>query len=75
MTRFRDLARLQYERRLTPVEIAELDLLSATMTFGDREASGIPINPDTERQIERLRKRYEALNVDFLAPQRPLDPR
>ena len=61
MTRFADLARLQYERQLTPTETAELDLLSAEMTFEDRIASGIPVNPDSERRIERLRKRYESL--------------
>ena len=61
MTRFRDLARLQYERRLTPVEMVELDLLSAEMTFGDRVSSGLPVNPDTKRRIEHLRKRYESL--------------
>ncbi len=61
MTRFRDLARLQYERRLTPVETAELDLLSAQMTFEDRVSSGIPVNPDTGRRIERLRKQFESL--------------
>ena len=63
-SRFRELARLQYEKRLSPVEMAELDLLSAEMTFGDRVASGIPVNPDSERQIERLRKRYETLKGD-----------
>ena len=61
MTRFKDLARLQYERKLTPTEAAELDLLSAQMTFEDRLSSGIPVNPDTERRIERLRKQYETL--------------
>ncbi len=60
-TRFQDLARLQYERRLSHVEMAELDLLSAEMTFGDRVASGIPVNPDTEKRIERLRTQYETL--------------
>ena len=64
MTRFRDLARLQYERRLTPVEMVELDLLSAEMTFGDRAASGIPVNPDTAKRIERLRTQYETLKAD-----------
>ena len=63
-TRFQDLARLQYERRLSPVEMAELDLLCAEMTFGDRVASGIPVNPDTEKRIERLRTQYESLKAD-----------
>ena len=61
MTRFQDLIRLQYERRLSPVETAELDLLSAKMTFEDRVASGIPVNPDSERRIDHLRKAYETL--------------
>ena len=63
-SRFRELARLQYEKRLSPVEMAELDLLSAEMTFGDRVASGIPVNPDTEKRIERLRTQYESLKAD-----------
>ncbi len=59
MTRFRELARQQYERRLTPVECVELDLLSATMTFEDRISYNIPVNPDTQRRIESLRKQFE----------------
>ena len=64
MTRFQDLIRLQYEQRLFPIEIAELDLLSAQITFADRVSSGIPVNPDSERRIERLRKAYETLKGD-----------
>ena len=64
MTRFQDLARLQYERKLSQVEAAELDLLGAEMTFEDRLSSGIPVNPDTGRRIERLRKQYETLKGD-----------
>ena len=61
MTRFQDLIRLQYEQRLSPIETAELDLLSAQITFADRVSSSIPVNPDSERRIERLRKAYETL--------------
>ncbi len=60
-SRFNELISRQYQQQLTHVETAELDLLSAEFTYNDRIASGIPVNPDSPRQIERLRKRFESL--------------
>ena len=60
-SRFDELIARQYQQQMTPAETAELDLLSAEVTYSDRIDSGIPINPDSLRRIERLRKRYETL--------------
>ncbi len=60
-SRFNELLASQYQKQMLPVEIAELDLLSAEFTYHDRVASGIPVNPDSPRRIDRLRKRFETL--------------
>ena len=64
-SRFDELLARQYQLQMTPAETAELDLLSAEVTYNDRIASGIPVNPDSRRRIERLRKRFESLRGDI----------
>ncbi len=64
MTRFDELINQQYQWQMTPVEIAELNLLSAQKTLDDRISLGILVNPDASRRIEQLRKRYEDLKVN-----------
>ncbi len=60
-SRFDELINRQYQQLMTPVEIAELDLLSAEITYNDRKVTGVPLNPDSSRRIERLRRRFESL--------------
>ncbi len=59
--RFDELINRQYQQQMSPVEIAELDLLSAEITYNDRLQAGVPLNPDSPRRIERLRRRFESL--------------